>query len=234
MKLIEKNITKNCSEKEIIEILTLDGKKILELGCGAASNTRVIAKTGINREITAMEIDEIQHNKNLLIEDLSNVKFILSGAQEIPSQSNSFDVVFMFKSLHHIPYELIEKAFEEIKRVLKPKGFLYISEPLFYGEYNEVLKIFHDEEKVRQDAFDMIKQNITNDIFSLYKEIFFNDSIIFNSFEEFENKLIKATYQDHKLDEKLYKQTKEQFSKHTKKGSTKFLKPIRVDILQKN
>ena len=174
MKLIEKNITKNCSEKEIIEILTLDGKKILELGCGAASNTRVIAKTGINREITAMEIDEIQHNKNLRINDLDNVEFVLSGAQEIPVSDNSFDVVFMFKSLHHVPSELMSKAFEEIKRVLKPKGFVYISEPLFYGEYNDLLKIFHDEQKVRQNAFNMIEKFVNNNEFSSYKEIYTN------------------------------------------------------------
>jgi ubiquinone/menaquinone biosynthesis C-methylase UbiE len=234
MKLIEKNITKQCAEKEIIESIELDNKNILELGCGAASNTRVIAQTGNNRNITALEVDEIQHEKNLLINDLPNVKFVLSGAQEIPLQDSSIDVVFMFKSLHHVPYELIPKAFEEIKRVLKPNGFLYISEPIFYGQYNEVLRIFHDEQKVRQNAFSMIEKFVDNDSFSLRDEIFFNDSITFNSFEEFEDKLIKATYQDHKLDDKLYEKTKKQFALHTINGKTKFLKPIRVDILQKN
>ncbi len=234
MKIIEENITKECEEKQIIETIELDDKRILELGCGAAAFTQIIAKGGKNRNITALEVDEVQHGKNLLIQDLPNVEFILSGAQKIPALDNSFDVVFMFKSLHHIPFELMSKAFEEIKRVLKQNGFLYISEPIFHGEYNDVLKIFHNEQKVRQNAFNMIEKFIDKGDFSLYKEIFFKDSVTFNSFEEFEKKLINATYQDHKLDDILYEKTKQQFSLHTFNGKTKFLKPIRVDILRKN
>ncbi|MDM8567708.1 class I SAM-dependent methyltransferase [Candidatus Halobeggiatoa sp. HSG11] len=133
-------ITRTCPEKEIYnELLKLDGKHILELGCGAAELTRTIATEGFNRHVTAAEVDEIQHNKNLLITDLDNVTFQLAGAESIPASDNTFDVVFMFKSLHHVPVELMVQALEEIQRVLKPDGLAYISEPIFAGDFNELL-----------------------------------------------------------------------------------------------
>ena len=234
MKLIEENIIRQCEEKEIIESLELNDKQILELGCGSAVFTRDIAKNGKNRNITAMEVDKIQHNKNLLINDLPNVKFVLCGAQAIKAEDESFDVVFMFKSLHHVPLEQMKKVLEEIYRVLKPKGFVYISEPLFHGSFNELMRIFHDEQKVRLEAFNTIKKFVDNKYFSLFKEVFFNDSVTFDNFEAFEKKLIKATYANHTLDDKLYEKIKKQFLLQSKNHGTKFLKPIRVDILQKN
>jgi len=234
MKLIDENITKLCAENEIIESIELDNKEILELGCGSAFFTRIIAQSGENRNITAAEIDDVQYNKNMLINDLPNVKFISCGAQEIPSENNSFDVVFMFKSLHHVPQELMAAALEEIHRILKPNGLLYLSEPLFHGEYNEVLRLFHDEQEVRQKAFETIKASVDNNQYSLRDEIFFNDGVVFNSFEEFENKLIKATYQNHQLDKKLYDKVQSKFNTHIKDGVARFVKPMRVDILRKN
>jgi ubiquinone/menaquinone biosynthesis C-methylase UbiE len=63
--------------------------------------------------------------------DLPNVNFGLSGAQDIPLDDESVDVVFMFKSLHHVPTELMEQSLREIWPVLKPAGLAYISEPVF-------------------------------------------------------------------------------------------------------
>ncbi|MBE9561264.1 MAG: class I SAM-dependent methyltransferase, partial [Proteobacteria bacterium] len=147
-------ITRTCPENEIYnELLKLDEKHILELGCGDAKITRAIATEGHDRQILATEVDEIQHKKNLLITDLKNVSFQLAGAESIPTSDNTFDVVFMFKSLHHVPVELMGQALVEIKRVLKPKGVAYISEPIFAGDFNEILRLFHDEEAVRKAAF---------------------------------------------------------------------------------
>jgi len=68
---------KTCAESEIFEkILSLDGKEILELGCGNADLTRLIATSGHDRNITATEVDEVQHAKNLSIHDLPNVTFV--------------------------------------------------------------------------------------------------------------------------------------------------------------
>lgn len=233
MKISAERIEINCAESEIYNrLLTLDNKHILELGCGCAEITREIATSGINRKITALEVDEIAHEKNLQITDLPNVTFGLSGAQDIPLQDDSVDVVFMFKSLHHVPIELMETSMREIKRVLKPKGLAYISEPVFAGEFNDILRLFHDEEKVREAAFSAIKYAIDEGMFNLVEETFFNSPMKFESFDEFENNTIKATHSNHTLDDDLYMLVKNRFEQHVGEDGAHFLMPIRVDLLQ--
>jgi len=234
MKIATEQIDVNCPEPEIFNrLLSLDGKHILELGCGSAEITRNIATTGVDRKITALEIDKIAHEKNLQITDLPNVKFGLSGAQEIPLEDESVDVVFMFKSLHHVPLELMEPSMHEIRRVIKPGGLVYISEPVFAGDFNEILRLFHDEQEVREAAFYAVKKAVDEGLFDLVEEMFFNSPMKFESFAEFENNTIKATHSSHKLDEKLYALVKQRFEQYIGDDGAHFLMPIRVDLLQR-
>jgi ubiquinone/menaquinone biosynthesis C-methylase UbiE len=234
MRITAEQIDINCPESEIYNrLLSLDGKHILELGCGSAEITRNIATSGADRKITALEVDEIAHEKNLQISDLPNVTFGLSGAQDIPLEDESVDVVLMFKSLHHVPLDLMEPSMHEIRRVLKPGGLLYISEPIFAGEFNEILRLFHDEQKVREAAFNTIKKVVDGGLFNLVEETFFNSPMKFENFAEYENNVIKATHSNHRLDEKLYRQVKQRFEQHIGDDGAHFLMPIRVDLLQK-
>ena len=234
MKIAAEQIDVTCPESEIYnDLLALDGKHILELGCGSAEITRDIATSGADRKITAFEVDEIAHGKNLQITDLPNVTFGLSGAQEIPLEDESVDVVFMFKSLHHVPLELMEPSMREIRRVLKQGGLVYISEPVFAGDFNDILRLFHDEQKVREAAFNTVKKAVDEGWFNLLEETFFNAPRKFENFAEFENDTIKATHSNHTLDEKLYKLIKQRFEQHIGDDVAHFLIPVRVDLLQK-
>jgi ubiquinone/menaquinone biosynthesis C-methylase UbiE len=234
MKISENQIEKTCPESQIYnELLSLDGKQILELGCGSAEITRDIATEGFGREITATEVDEIQYNKNLMIDDLPNVQFIMAGAENIPAEDEMFDIVMMFKSLHHVPPRLMPQALQEVTRLLKPGGLAYISEPIFKGDFNEVLRLFHDEETVREQAFLATKNTIDETALILVKEIFFNIPMAFENFAEFENKVIGVTHTQHQLSDELYQQVKEKFSLNMQADGAHFLLPIRVDLLQK-
>lgn len=234
MKISTDQIDVNCPEDNIYNrLLSLDNKHIVELGCGSADITRNIASTGTNRKITALEVDEVAHERNLQITDLPNVAFGLSGAQEIPLADESVDVVFMFKSLHHVPLALMETAMHEIRRVLKPGGYVYISEPVFAGDFNEILRLFHDEQQVREAAFSTIKKAVDDGLFSLVEETFFNSPMRFEDFSEFENNTIKATHSNHKLDDDLYARVKQLFEQHIGDDGANFLMPMRVDLLQK-
>lgn len=234
MKIAAEKIEVNCPETEIYHrLLSLDHKNILELGCGSAEITRDIATSGVDRKITAFEVDEIAYGKIQQITDLPNVTFGLAGAQEIPLEDASVDVVFMFKSLHHVPLELMDQSMQEIRRVLKPGGLVYISEPVFAGEFNEILRLFHDESLVREAAFNTIKSAVETGLFTLVEEIFFNSPMKFTSFEEFENKILKVTHTNHVLDDKVYQLVKQRFLQHLSEDGAKFLMPIRVDLLQR-
>lgn len=234
MKIAAVQIDIDCPEPEIYNrLLSLDNKHILELGCGGAEITRNIATSGRNRKITALEVDEIAHEKNLQISDLPNVTFALDGAQKIPLTDESVDVVFMFKSLHHVPVELMEPSMHEIRRVLKPGGFAYISEPVFAGAFNEILRLFHDEKSVRQAAFNTVKNAVDDGLFDLDEEVFFNTPRRFENFAEFEKHTIKATHSSHKLDDDIYALVKNRFEQHIGIDGAHFLNPIRVDLLQR-
>jgi len=234
MKIAAEHIDLNCHESDIYNrLLSLDNKHILELGCGNADITRSIATSGAGRRITALEVDEIAHEVNLQITDLPNVTFELSGAQQIPLADESVDVVFMFKSLHHVPMDLMETSVHEISRVLKPGGLAYISEPVFAGEFNKVLRLFHDEEIVREAAFNVLQKAVDDGLFKLEEETFFNSPRKYESFSEFENDTINATHSSHRLDDELYALVKQRFEQHIGDDGAHFLNPMRVDLLRR-
>jgi len=234
MKLSEANITRSCPEREILnELLELDGKHILELGCGRAELTRLIATEGAGRSIAALEVDSIQHGLNRKISDLPNVEFVMAGAEAIPYADASFDVAFMFKSLHHVPLELMDKAMAELHRVLKPGGLAYISEPVFAGAFNDILRLFHDEEQVRLAAFAAVKRAVESGLFELASETFFLAPMHFDDFADFEHKVLNVTHSDHRLSPELHEQVWAKFATHMTREGANFVMPIRVDLLRK-
>ena len=82
MRIAVKHIETTRLELDVVnELLDLDDKVILELGCGAAEKTRAIATTGLNRRIIATEVD-----KNLQIDDLPNVEFIYGVPKDCRSK----------------------------------------------------------------------------------------------------------------------------------------------------
>ncbi|NQY25152.1 MAG: class I SAM-dependent methyltransferase [Campylobacteraceae bacterium] len=231
MKEFQEEIIQTFNEMYLVETLNLNNKCILDLGCGNAKITKEIKNNGFDRSIYACEIDIIQHKKNLLNND--GIIYKPYGAEELGFNDETFDMVFMFKSFHHIPKNLMKQALSEIKRVLKPNGLLYISEPLFKGKHNELIAMFHNEKEVRAEAFLSIEQAVKEEKFKLFQEIFFNAEISYNSFEEFSLKHINQSYNNNELKEELYLKIKEKYLEYSKNDKAEFLKPFRVDILQK-
>lgn len=234
MKIADPSITNIREEREIFDsVLPLQGAHILELGCGKAEKTRSIAQGGKVAGIMALEVDQVQHAKNLLITDLPNVTFSLGGAEAIPAADNSFDIVIMFKSLHHVPMGVMDQALAEISRVLKPGGVAYISEPVYAGDFNEVLRLFHDEKVVREAAFAAIRRAVERGSLQLAEQLFFNTRNHFDSFEQFDQRIIKVTHTQHRLSDELYAAVREKFMRNMTSQGADFLTPIRVDLLRK-
>jgi len=226
-------IDRMCAEQEIWNAcLNLDDADILELGCGTADLTRQIAVTGTGCRVTAMEVDAIQHAKNTQITDLDNVRFFAGGAEAIPTADDAYDVVLMFKSLHHVPLNDMDTALNEIWRVLRPAGRVYISEPIFAGDFNDILRLFHDEEQVRKAAFAAVKATVDDGRFTLIDEVFFLAPMRFADFSEFEEKVIGVTHSQHQLSEDLYCQVKKAFESKLTDNGANFLMPMRVDVLE--
>ena len=219
---------------QIKRTLPLEGARLLELGCGAAYTTRRLAESFPLREIVAMEVDRIQHEKNLLIPDLPGVDFRYGGAQKIELPDESVDAVIMLKSLHHVPEQDMEQALHEISRVLRPGGLAYISEPVYAGDFNAIMRLFHDEKAVREAAFNAVRHAVERGQFLLQEEFHFVSTTRFAGFEEFEHRILGATHSDFAIDDGLYQQIKQRFMPFIDAdGVAEFLSPLRVDLLRK-
>ncbi len=217
----------------MLDELSFAGASVLELGCGKAEKTRMLAETAGVKEIIALEVDLIQHEINQQITDLPQVSFRQGGAEAIPLADSSVDIVLMFKSLHHVPLADMDQALSEIARVLKPGGLAWISEPVFAGELNEVFRLFHDEQIVRAAAFAAIGKAVDDGCLLLKKELFFNTRSHFANFAQFDQRMIQVTHSNHQLAPALYQQVQEKFETYlTPEGAT-FHNPQRVDLLQK-
>jgi ubiquinone/menaquinone biosynthesis C-methylase UbiE len=223
-----------CDEYEMIAAeLPLAGAHVLELGCGKAEKTRTIAQAGKVASILALEVDALQHAKNLQIRDLPNVRFGHGAAQAIPVADSTFDIVMMFKSLHHVPMSAMNQALSEIRRVLRPGGFAWISEPVYAGAFNEILRLFHDEKEVREAAFAAIRRAVDDQRFILVRQCFFSTPSHFDNFEQFEERVIQVTHTNHRLSPERYDAVKRQFATHLSDQGANFQNPLRVDILRK-
>ncbi len=215
------------------QLLPLESARVLELGCGAAEKTRQIAEQTSVAEIVAAEVDHHQHDKNLRVTDLPNVTFKSYGAEAIDEPDNSLDILLMFKSLHHVPIQRMDQTFEEIRRVLKPGGLAYISEPVFAGEFNEITRIFHDESEVRCKAFEALARAVDRNTMELVEEKFFKNVIKLKSFEQFEQGMLNVTHTDIDLTPTLLQSVREKFESYRGNDGFVFQIPNRVDLLRK-
>jgi ubiquinone/menaquinone biosynthesis C-methylase UbiE len=114
-------------QKKLLSIMDLRGNSnFLDVGCGTGWAVCYVSRllegkgdfTGI--DISEGMIDKAVENSR----DLKNVRFYNASAEEIPLQSDYFDIAICTNSFHHYLNPL--KALREMRRVLKPEGKLYI------------------------------------------------------------------------------------------------------------
>ena len=217
----------------IADRLDLAGRQVLELGCGNAYMTRVLAERFHPAGILATEVDRVQLERNLAGDFPPQVRFAYGGAEAVEAPDGHFDAVFLFKSFHHVPEALMARSLDEIHRVLRPGGWAWFSEPVYWGAFNDVLRLFHDERVVREAAFRHIQAAVASGRFALEEEIFFQYEGIYPDWADFERRFLKVTHTRHDLDEALYERVKAAFEVHLGPEGARFMKPHRVDLLRK-
>lgn len=115
----------------ILNVLTLqDGDKILDLGTGNGYLAFTIAKKYPKIAVIGLDIvsNTLQQNRLLALEQgISNLEFVDYDGMIFPFSNNSFDWIVTRYALHHFPK--IQHTFNEMKRILKPNGSLFVSDP---------------------------------------------------------------------------------------------------------
>jgi len=206
--------------------------QIIELGCGAAQLSRNLLDRFEGCEVSALEVDERQHAKNLLSPQ-PRLRFLRAGAQAIPFEAGHFHLALMLKSLHHVPLDLLAQALKEVHRVLRPNGLLYVSEPVFAGAHNEIMRLFHDEEQVRAAALLAAQQAVASGAWQQVSEVFFDTPVRYRDFADFEQRLIAITYLEHRLDAATLAAVRARFEQHMTPDGACFARPMRVNLLRK-
>ena len=135
----------------ISAIAPLAGLLIVDVGCGPGDIARALVGAGAT--VLAVEPDPIQADKNRRALAVPNLSFFEARAEQLPVVSGTADAVCFFRSLHHVPIENMDAALAEANRVLKPgSGFLCVVEPGMTGTHFPVMRPFHDETHVRNEA----------------------------------------------------------------------------------
>ena len=185
------------------------------------------------RSIVAAEVDRIQQAKNLAAAPLANVHFADFGAESIPLPDASIDVVMMFRSLHHVPLDKLDAALREIHRVLRPDGHAYISEPVFAGAFNELARIYNDEELVRSAAFDAVCRAVDEGLVEFVSETFFLTRSQYRDFAEFARKHLESTHSVRDVTDEQRNAVERLFNTHLGPNGVQLTQQIRVDLLRK-
>ncbi len=123
---------------EFVNHIDLDSKSVLDIGCGYGWFEIHSVDRNV-KNIVGIEISEegIQTAKN----NLNDPKIGLAIADSImlPFKDRCFDTVVCWEVIEHIPKKTETYLFQEIVRVLKDNGTLYLSTP-----FNSILSVLSD------------------------------------------------------------------------------------------
>lgn len=109
------------------KVVPLAEGKVLEIGIGSGLNLPFYDKAKID-EIWGLDPSEqlSEMAKQVADEESMEVKFISSGAEDIPLPDNYFDCVLVTYTMCTIPE--VQRANQEIRRVLKENGKMIFCE----------------------------------------------------------------------------------------------------------
>ncbi|MBL7815590.1 MAG: class I SAM-dependent methyltransferase [Saprospiraceae bacterium] len=119
----------------------LKGKRVLDFGCGMGGMTLWLAQNGSCCEIMGLDIDghhiaiANQLKSKHKIENVQFEKRDITTHPLPPQYEGSFDAIFLNDVVEHIPYPILEKIFAEFKRILTPKGRIFVSYPPWQSPY---------------------------------------------------------------------------------------------------
>lgn len=144
----------------------LDGLRVLDLGSGTGKNSLFLAErgsvvTGIELSSTAVNIAKQRAKERQL-----DAEFLEGSiGKKFPFENNSFDLIIDVVSSNSLTDSERKVYIKEIKRVIKPVGFVYIKALCKDGDKNaeNLIKMFPGKEK---DTYVMPETGIIERVFS--------------------------------------------------------------------
>ncbi len=102
----------------------LKAKKVLDLGCGPATNTKIF----LEADYTGIDINPryIEKAKGAY----PQFQFFTQSILALELKGQKYDVILMNSIIHHLSDFEVTKLFTDLKSYLKPGGTIILSEPL--------------------------------------------------------------------------------------------------------
>ena len=189
---------------------------------------RALAKRGAR--VLGIEPDPVQAEKNNLAPVVANVGFKQAGAGDIPVEPLSVDGVVFGNSMHHVPASHYPVVFEEMLRILKSDGFLYVMEPVANGSYQHAIELFHNETKVRHDAYNALVKH-AHPRYGSMREIYYDVDKTFADFNEFADRYAALSYNHYTEADVRNDEVKRRFEIYQNShGSYTLTQPMRINL----
>lgn len=110
--------------------------KILDIGAGTGGTTRFLKTYG---EVLGLETNPLARS----LAQRRNLKIVAGSAEKLPFEKETFDVVTLFDVLYHQNIGSDLKVLQEAYRVLKPQGYLVVTDcalPFLKSPHDEVMQ----------------------------------------------------------------------------------------------
>ncbi|WP_312566111.1 methyltransferase domain-containing protein [Diaphorobacter sp.] len=217
----------------LVELLPTPGTRVIELGCGGARMARQMLQRWPDMRYLGLEVDLRQHAINLQ-DTPPRMRFAVGGAQAIACDDAQFDLALMLKSLHHVPLDVMDQALTEVARVLRPGGHLYVSEPVYEGALNEIVRLYNDEGIVRAAAQAALDRALA--VRGTWEQVAqrrFDMPVHFEDFAQFERRMMNPTFADHRIDAPLRERVAAAFAPHCTMQGAHFVRPMHVRLLRR-
>ncbi len=124
----DKGVVQEKPSQQIIELVPLfkeyGVKKILDHGCGTGRHVKYLAQ----QDFSVVGTDNSRKAIEIVEKNLGNLqaKLICCDMSEIPYEDGHFDAIISSQVIQHALVDKREAAISEMKRTLKPDGFLFI------------------------------------------------------------------------------------------------------------
>jgi 2-polyprenyl-3-methyl-5-hydroxy-6-metoxy-1,4-benzoquinol methylase len=214
----------------IVETLALEGKRVIDVGCGDGALARHMAKAGAR--VLGVECGPRQLQKAFAAPAMEGVKIVEGVGQSLPAASGEADAVVFFNSLHHIPVPLMGKALEEAARVLKPGGIVYVSEPLAEGPYFQTCQPVDDETEVRAQAYHALH---ATSALKQVREFRYLHTVVLRTFDAFRDRFLSVNAEREAHFDAMAEQVRALFEANGRRDENgwSFDQPMRVNLLAK-
>jgi SAM-dependent methyltransferase len=215
------------------DLVPLAGQRIIELGCGNARLARSLVLRHAGSQVVGLEVDAVQHTKNVSSPQ-ERLLFVAGSAEAVPFPDAVFDGAMMLKSLHHVPLDGMDAALAEVARVVKPGGWFYVSEPIFGGALNQIVRLYNDENTVRRAAQDALDRALAAGTqWEAVGERRFAQPAHFKDRAEFEQRMLYPSFADHHITLALVARVRAAFDPHCGPDGAHFVRPMHVRLLRR-